>query len=73
MKHRLFHDAAIAQVLDDDPLEQVGVTPAYQTPSGYTTTIGPPAQTPRHGVSPRFTRLAPNKRPSRSSSVASRL
>ncbi len=33
--------------------------------------MGPPAQTPRHGVSPRFTRVGPKSRPSLCSSDAS--
>src|SRR5438105_5096517 len=48
-----------------------GVTRPYHTPSGYTTTIGPPVQTPRQGVSPRFTRSGPKRSPSRSSRDAS--
>src|SRR5579862_99697 len=50
---------------------KAGVTDKYHTPSGYTTRTGPDAHTPRHGVSPRLTRVGPNSSPSRCSSSAS--
>jgi hypothetical protein len=62
-EHRLLHDLPIPQVLHDDPPPGArGSRPAYHTPSGYTTTIGPPVQTPRQGVSPRFHAPGPEEK-----------